>query len=163
MSTRSIAMLVLVVALVALAGGCGGDSTDDGGSGAAPSTYSDVTTAAPPLSRARFIKEADAICAEGLAATRRKAEAMLRRSKPNVLQRVLLTVVLPAVEAKAEAVSALGVPRGDEQEIETMLRGIERGLAVTRANPDYASENGNPFNSVRAAAERYGFQTCWPI
>src|SRR5262245_59616559 len=100
---RSILLFVAVAAFVTVLG-CGGG--DDG-------------ETVPALSKAEFIKKADAICKK---ADEQQINEMARAEKEipgdfNDRERqfeIVLQGALPPVEREAEQISELGIPTGDE-------------------------------------------------
>lgn len=112
-------VLAAVLAALAILAGCG----DEGG----------VETSA--LGKAAFIGKANAAC-ERLgensvtedSAYQRKSEAE-GASESVALAEMAEAVMVPAIEAKAEAIRSLGAPAGDEEKIESILAAEEEATA----------------------------------
>jgi hypothetical protein len=143
----SILPVLAVAALLAV--GCGGsDST---------------------LSKADFIAQADAICEktdktqakEFQAYEQKNAKTLSTLSPEEAEEKLIATVGLPSVLKEAEELEALGVPKGEEKEVEAILTGIE--AAVKKAEKEPESVEGDaksPFDEVDKMAGEYGFKAC---
>src|SRR5215213_7528227 len=142
----------MVVALTAIAAGCGSDDSDS-------------TSAA--LSKPEFIKEADAICADGNAAIEEEAEAFAEENdvdteKPTKAQQeeVISDVVAPNVQGQAEEIADLGAPEGDEETIEAMVEAVEKGAGELESDPALLLEGENPLGDGSKLARAYGLEEC---
>lgn len=154
------ALTFAAVGLIAafLIAGCGGS----GGT---------TTSQTPPLSKAAFIKAADAICEKAdtvkynqASAYRAKHEAELGRLSPVAAEEKLIRLFgLPAIKRQIEEVRALGAPEGEEKKVEGILNGLEKALDEAKKDP-YAIEgeyeSTNPFHRIDKAARNYGFSVC---
>lgn len=149
---RHIAFAVLAASIL-FASGCGG---------------SDSTTAS--LSKAQFVKQADAICE---AADEAQAEALQRfgEETPQLSNKqinskatqetIIKAVGLPPIRAEIKELSELGVPEGDEDQIEAIISGLEQALKQAEANPvALTDEKGGPFTEVGKLAAKYGLKAC---
>ena len=141
------------VVLAALAGCGGGDEPDD---------FSPVVS--EPLSKVEFLREADRICYSSEARIEAAAdELVLGREEPDPaeVERIAISLVVPALETEVRAIRALGAPEGDEQEVEAILAATERGIRQIEADPRGLLD-GIPVPLTRAQrlAEAYGSQQC---
>jgi hypothetical protein len=149
-SKRIIAMLVGALA-IAIVAGCGGGD-DDGDSGS--------------LTKAEFIKQADAICANGdktiSADFEDFAEEKGIKDEPDKAQQeeAIVEVVAPAVQEQADEIKALGAPDGDEKQIEAMLTAVEEGVEDLEENPSQLTEGKNPLAKGSKLARDYGLEKC---
>ncbi len=147
-STRlSVGIVLLMVA------GCGGDE---------PQTF--PPGVAQPIAKVEFLAEADRICgatndrveaaADGLVATGRQPP---RRE----VRRVVLGVVVPALEAEVRAIRALGAPSGDAPQVEAIIAATERGIAEVRADPVAVLDGPPPaLREAGRLARAYGSRHC---
>ena len=162
MSKRLIAALfgVLAIAIVAAGCGSGGDSTTGGG---------DSSESASSLTKAEFIKQADAICAKGNEAVSAEAEEFAEENeidteKPTTAQQeeVVSDVVAPAIREQAEKIDELGAPSGEEDEVAEIVAAVESGADEAEASPDSIVEGkgGGPFEEANELADAYGLKVC---
>lgn len=147
---------VLLVVLLAL--GCGGSS--------------DGTTAAAPITKKEFVKKATSICEKASQAYVQVAYASLSKEvkkQPDVPQneleyRVVGQLYAPTFRKELDEIRALGMPEGDEEEIEAILGSIEQGLKEAEEDPQRFSEDlakfGRPFERAVKLAKAYGIEAC---
>jgi hypothetical protein len=155
---RSIALLLAAAALTLIVVGCGG--SDEGTNGS-------ETTAS--LSKAEFIKEGNAICAEGNQAAEAEVEEFLKDknlpaneapSEASLVEAVE-QVFLPNIRQQLDELRALGVPSGDREQVEEMFEAIEKALQKGEENPNsLLVEGGGPFTEANKLAREYGLDKC---
>lgn len=148
------AIAISVLALAAVAAGCGGG--DDSGD-------SSSTT----LTKAEFIKEADAICVKGNEAIEEEVEDFavdndVDTENPTKEQQeeVIADVVAPGTRAQVEEISELGAPSGDEETIEAMVEAVETASTELEDDPGQLLEEGNPLAEGSKLAREYGLKEC---
>lgn len=168
--------LIFICALTAMAllvGGCGGS---DNPTGATETTSQDpagaervaeTTPEAPPLSKKAFLKRADAICDRGGEKIRReiqrnKVEYGLQDGNPTNKERekAILDLVIPTLAQQTGEIAALGVPKGDEDEVAAIVAALEKGVTETEADASLAIEGPNPFNEASQLSKKYGLKKC---
>jgi len=157
---RGVAVLAVLGVLIAAAilAGCGSDSS----SGA-----SATDEAAAPLSKAEFVKQAGAICQQGLKKKDEAVSAALKeqteqaQGAPSAQETVKLIeeTVLPAYSNTVDQLSQLGAPKADGAKVEKMMGEFETALQAVEADPAKANKT-NPFASADEAAEAYGIKGC---
>ena len=141
---------LLVLAVV----GCGGEE------GAPPP----AAPADEPPTKLEFLAEADRICLSSDARIEAAADDLVagrRDPPPAEVRRVVLGVVVPALETEVRAIRSLGAPAGDEARIEAILAATERGIAALEADPGRALDR--PPQALREAgrlARAYGSREC---
>lgn len=144
----AIAMLTLGVPAL----GCGSD---------------DSTTAT--ISKAEFIKKADAACKQtdkeleqDFLAFVAKNNIDFQKDVPEGQAREMVDSILtPAVEREIKVIRALGAPSGDEAQIDALINGLETGLQKAEAEPQIIlHETDKAFKDSSVAAQRYGLKTC---
>jgi hypothetical protein len=136
---------IFVIGLVALLSGCGGSDDE------------------PSLTKAEFIKQGDAICAE---AEEKKNAALAKAfqkkenqsSQKAVQERLVTDVALPPIAAMAEELSDLGAP---DDKATAIVEGYEAAVEEIEEDPAAAvsSEKG-PFAQPDKLAAEYGFKEC---
>lgn len=157
MRVRILALLAGGLLSVLLVAGCGGDS----GAGA---------TTAPPLSKAEFIKRADAACTQRVEEARTKFFAYGRsvaKANESPAEReehvttVAETIIVPELRQQIADVRALGAPKGDEGQVSAILSAIEKGIAKAKAHPKQAIEESEILlEPAGKLAKAYGLQVC---
>jgi hypothetical protein len=155
-------IMIGALAVALLAGGCGSDS-----SGAS----AEITVETGSLPKAAFVKRVDAICKEEKAQAIREYRDFARqkgqaaRSSPETEQEAALeiieTILAPNFEGLIDQVEELGAPRGDEQQLTTFLRALQRNIEEAQADP-VKSVNGlsSPFKQAAQLADKYGLAGC---
>lgn len=155
MSKRLLVLLVGVFALGLVAAGCGSsdDSTD---------TVEETVT----LTKAEFIKQGDEICKQTEADSETEAEEFakengftLEDASEEQLEEAVAEVLVPVLDRQVEEIGALGVPEGDEQQVEEILAAVEDASAEVADDPSLAFE-GEPLKEADKLAKDYGFKVC---
>lgn len=121
------------------------------------------------LSRAQFLNRANAICAEGIRRMGRLDEAAWRRLDPThrdvteAISNQVALALLPVREDELRRIRALGLPRGHQQYVETMLTAWEKGIEKGKADPPSLQGTGSHFAFYRAYTMgiRFGLVKCW--
>lgn len=138
--------LACTIALAWCVAGCGG-----GGS---------TTTAA--LTKAEFIKQADAICKKmdssmpSVIGRAQKEQEGVHASAAKVDEAIAIAG-LQLVQREAEELGELSPPTGDKATIAAILNGIDRAIVATEKDPTGAH---NAFAEVEKMAAEYGFKEC---
>lgn len=153
-SARFIFMSLAAVALLAV--GCGSSADGEGN-----------TTEEEAVTKAAFIKQADAIC-EQTDKTQKTEQRAFEKKYPEAdssdpwQEKIVVEVGLPPVQTMAEELSELSVPSGDEEEIEAIVDGLEQGVDEAQANPSSMLKKGSagPFTEVFKLTKEYGFKAC---
>lgn len=152
MKRASIAVLAAFVALAAIVAGCGGDDSDTSAS----------------LTKAQFVKQADAICKKGNDKIEAEFESFVKENElgeneaPSkaLQEEAIAEIVAPSVQEQVEEIDALGAPEGDEEQIEEMLTAFEEGAEELEENPSSLNEGENPIAKGSKLARDYGLVTC---
>lgn len=162
MNKRILVIPVLALATALLGLGCGGSDDTTGTAASADQA---------PLSKAEFIKKADAICAKAditheLEAReyRERHEKELNKLAPIPAEEKLIRLImLPSIRKQIAEVKALGAPKGEEQKVGKIIAGLEEAARKAEKDP-YAIEGEvpteNPFRGVDIEARDYGFEEC---
>ncbi len=146
-------VLVAVAALALVAAGCGGgDGTE-------------VTTS--DLSKAQFVKQADAVCKKGEEQIQEDFVAYAKKHKDltkptdSDYAELIDAVFVPNVNREVEELRDLGAPAGDEEQVEAMLVAREENVAAAEAEPKkLVSESSKVFAEASKLAKEYGLKTC---
>lgn len=143
-------MLVVIVTAALVVAGCGSSSSSD-------------STA---LSKAAFIKKADAICAktDGVQAAKFRTYAASHKQLLGTragMEQVIRIVGIRPVFTEVKEIAALPAPEGDEERIASILQGIEEATKKAEKEPSSTERyNGNPYLGVKKMAREYGFKAC---
>jgi hypothetical protein len=152
--SKLIAVLTAAAAIVLIVAGCGGGS--------------DSSSDSSSLSKAQFIKQADAICEKGNKENEAEFEEFAKehglseKKEPSkaVQEEAISEIVAPSVGKQIEEIDALGAPEGDEGKIEAMVAAVEEGVEEIEANPGSLTEGKNPLAKGSKLAKEYGLKTC---
>jgi predicted outer membrane protein len=158
MSKQLIAVLAGGLAVLALAiAGCGGDDDDE--------------AAASPITKAEFIKQADAACKKGeqqtqvafgafVAERRQEGEASLKPNQETYSELVDAALV-PQVEQEVAELRELGAPAGDEEQVDAFVDAREEAIELAEANPSASVTDGSKiFGKSDTLAAEYGLKIC---
>lgn len=187
MRSRLIVFLTVLVGVPALAVGCGGD--DDGGDGAAAGAAGSAETAAggdasddglsdgagsaadsvttSSLTKAQFVKRANAICRQAIEKRLRAFEAYLRENAEGKTAKQLLTDAvkesfMTGIEAESAKIAELGAPAGEEAEVEAILAAQQAAVDEVRAMETiptaFAFEPA--FGEATKLVKEYGIDAC---
>lgn len=132
------------------------------GDGGAPDTY--PAGVSRPIAKVEFLREADRICESTNARVEAAADDLVggrHDPPPAQLRRIVLGIVIPALETEVRAIRSLGAPAGDEQRVEAIVAATERGIEQIRADP--ASVLDGPPQALREASRlalAYGSSSC---
>lgn len=168
---QSLLAPLVVAALVCLAlGGCGGGEDASGGdSTAAASGGQAETIETSSLSKAEFIKQAEAICA-------REGEHFLQlissymsshapksgESEQEVAAEGVRQTLLPKFQNQIDQIRELGAPAGEEEEVEAILAAMQRAVdaLAKRKEVALATDIDQEFRPAGRLAIRYGLEYC---
>lgn len=159
----------LALALAALAlfiAGCGDSSSgSDSDNGSGGSTGDEVA-----LTKAEFIKQADALCkkvderefGEYTAWIEAEKKALKGLSPDATTEKAIRVIFIPSIRGQIGEMTALGIPEGDEEELEEFFDQVRVGLKKTEKDP--LSANGtleeSPFYGAYKVGSAYGFKDC---
>lgn len=141
--------------------GCG---ADDGSAS--------VTVETGSLSKKEFIKRADAICTARRSEFTREYTTFYQKAIPQdqpppsvAEQKVLLgdlvnEVFLPTFQQVVDEISALGAPKGDEQEVSSILTVLQERLDEIEEKPRELSQTLEPLSEPAKLADAYGLVGC---
>jgi hypothetical protein len=146
----------VMLAAVLLAG-CGGTSGSTGS----------VTAKTGSLSKAQFIKQADAICAEQLKQADTAVREYLTKNglKPtthdiSAHESEVVEAFLPAYQQEIDQIRSLGAPRGDVKQVSAILTALQWNVDEGKAKPaKFLSQEGR-FATPAALAKDYGLLEC---
>jgi hypothetical protein len=144
---RKLLGAVALSALLAALAGCGSSSGDD-----APT-------------KTEFIAKADVICRETDKRQTTKFNAYVKENGEDGSkagqEELVKEVGLPEIATELEELRALGVPEGDEDEVNAIFDGAEEALEKAEEDPGTVLQTTtDPFSDVEKLAKDYGFKEC---
>jgi len=157
---RWISGIAVAVVLLGVGVGCGGGSGD--------------TT--PEITKAQFVKKANFICAdfnrERYAAAEKEynpkqrqgshtvgspATKALEAELEEVGEELVRDVVIPSLRKELEKLESLGMPSGDEAQVEKILQSFDKGTQEIEEE-GYKGALGNQFDDFDAESKAYGLK-----
>ena len=154
----------LAIAATLLVGGCG------------ESDSSEITGQTGSLTKAEFIRRADAICRKGGSQVQREFAAYVQRNSDAVspespqseqgaaAAEIIDTIYVPGNEKQIERIGSLSAPSGDEGEVKAILAAMQDGLDEASDRPLVFIRAGSPkgpaFTEARKLARAYGLADC---
>lgn len=147
-SKARLSLPLLAVLVAALISGCGGD---------------DDSTTTATVSKAQFVKEADAICKKTELEQEKLVNKYYVRLNPNELkakgEKLVRLAALPPLQTQAEELSELPLPEQGEKEAKAYMKAFEAGLQEAEEDPKSLLE-GKAFADAEAQAAKVGFKVC---
>lgn len=148
---KALLAIGMAIALAASVAGCGGGDDD---------------TTAATLTKAEFVKQADAICGDASEKNEEEAEEFaeendftLEKATEEQVEEAISAVLVPSLNEQAEELSALGAPEGDEEQVEAIVTALEDAAAELEDDPSGAFE-GDTLAEPGKLAEAYGLEVC---
>jgi soluble cytochrome b562 len=138
------------------------------GIGACGGSDSNAESSSPPLTKAKFIKQASAICLEntedilGPIEQYMSSHADSGKSKAELTADAVRQALLPRFQKQIDEIGALGFPSGDEQEIENFLESMQQAVDSldSQQKLDLFTDLDEAFTSAKTRAEAYGLTSC---
>lgn len=159
MNTRGLCVAVAIIAALLLAAGCGSDSSGD----------SEVTVQTGSLSKAEFIKKADAICEAARTEFLTKFTAFFKAHESDLgdkqkeeafFSEMLETILGPNIEGEVEQMSTLGAPKAYAAEVASFLNALQKRIDEAHEDPTGLTGTPYPFKKAEDAAAKVGMQGC---
>lgn len=148
---KAVACSAALVAALAVAG-CG--SSDDDSS--SDDTSTDIT-------KAQFVEQANAICAGSNKAIDTAAKKVFGNGQPTQaeFESFINSTALPQVETQITAIHELGIPAGEEDQVNEILDSADSALADAKSDPTTMADQANdPFADANKLAAAYGLNEC---
>jgi hypothetical protein len=161
------ALFAGVVAIVLIVAGCGSSSGSSAGTG------DEITTSS--ISKAQFIKKADAACEKGekqiqvgigaLGAKKARERESEGEENPEPTEadyaELIDLVVAPNIENEIDEIRALGAPSGDEDQIKAFVDAREESIEIAERAPKLILRNsGKMYEQSDKLANEYGLKDC---
>jgi hypothetical protein len=135
---------------------------------ALPGCGSSDSSSTPSITKAQLIKQGDAICLkadnlefeESVEWEQQHLEELKGLSQGARVAKILLKSGIPSIIDEKEKLEALGVPAGDEAQLEAFFNSIDAAIVKARKNPLAMNVPTGPFAPVDSLARKYGFKAC---
>jgi hypothetical protein len=152
MGTRGVSTIAGALVVALIIAGCGGGSDSSSG---------------PTISKAVFIKKADAICKQGTERMAGAFVAFLKKNK-NVKhpseadeEELVGKVLVPSVKREVKELQALGAPSGDEDRVNAIVEALEEGVETAEDDPRAVVGSSDVvFGIASRLAGEYGLEVC---
>ncbi len=143
-----VALLVVGAVLWGLTG-CGGGGGDE------------------TLTKAQFEQQAKLICNKGQQEREEAIHAQLQKLEEGeskqataAMQEAAVLAVLDSYDRMTAKLADVGLPEGDEAQVEKIVDSMETAAAQVRANPQSAAGSGAPFKEADELLKAYGLESC---
>ncbi len=155
MKLRLLVPLATALAVALVVAGCG--SSDD------------TSSTEASLTKAEFVKQADAICTQGSKDinaefeefTKEKGISETKAPAKDVQEEAVESILIPSISSQVEEVKALGTPEGDEGEVEALIAAEEEVLEEGEEDPVSLLEGGSAKEKeANKLATDYGLTAC---
>ena len=158
MSKRLILLLASVLAMAIVVAGCGSSDDDSG-----------TTDVSVTVTKEQLIKQGDTICKQGNEEIEDGFERFMKENdipenqEPSDEQGVEIveTVLVPNLKTQSELIRGIGIPEGDEEQVEAMLDSLDGAIETAEEDPEALfEEDTDPFADANEKAQEYGFTQC---
>ncbi len=147
--TRSVGAVALAVLVIF--SGCGGSDEESTSTAA-------VTVKASSITKAQFVKQANAICGNG---TSRIAKVVQKAIVGDAGIEPVEKAVVPMVNQFVVEIKALGAPEGDEAKVEELLSALQEEADEVEQTPSSSMEEfAKRFKKSGNLARSYGLTAC---
>lgn len=137
--------VAMVAAAVAIAG-CGGGGSDE------------------PLTKAEFIKQANAICQQSAERRSKLIAEFIQQANPKAnrekLQEEVVQRALPTYETATQQIDELAAPQGDDEKVQKIVEAMEEAVKKAEADPHSALINEAAFKKADQLVKSYGLKDC---
>ena len=127
------------VPLVFLVIGCGGDDA---------------------IPKAEFLEKANAVCDVEFEDIDAAVDAMSDKPSQQEIEDVTVDSILPSVQKQVDGIREIGLPEGDEEEVETLLDDAQAAIDELNDDPTLVGSEEDPFIDVYPRLQRYGLDDC---
>ncbi len=141
------AAVLLVIGAVAVAG-CGGSD--------------DTSSTTAEISKDDYVTQANEVCTEGNKELRAAGqEAFSGEPSDAEIEQYVADTMAPNIQGQIDAITALGVPAGDEEQVNEFLDTAQETLDQVEADPSVLTSGGqDPFAETNQLMTEYGLTEC---
>ena len=115
-----------------------------------------------PLSKAEYVKQADAVCAKSNKAIE-EAGKRLGNGRPDeaAVEKFVKEDVIPMTEKRVADLRDLAVPEGDAEKLDKIYDSLDEALKKVEGDPIAIIKSGkDPFEDAGKQAADYGMKVC---
>jgi hypothetical protein len=114
------------------------------------------------ISKAEFVKRADAICTRANAKDAAAARARFDNRRPTRAQVTSFgtSVLIPSIQRQLNGIDALPKPKTDEGELKDLLASARRAIGKVKADPTLLVSTSSPFVDTNRKAQAFGLHVC---
>jgi hypothetical protein len=145
---RRLAIAGLLIAALGAAG-CGSSGTN-----------STKTATVPAITKTQLVAKANAICTSGNGPILAAGAKLAGHPSPGQVVAIVQNTYVPSIEGQIRAITALGVPPGEQAQITKMLALARADLNKLKRNP--ALVGTDVFGNFARVAHPYGLTACAP-
>lgn len=124
------------------------------------STTSTKTATVPAITKTELVAKANAICTSGNGPILAAGAKLAGHPSPGQVVAIVQKTYVPSIEGQIRAITALGVPAGEQAQITKMLQLAQADLNKLRRNP--ALVVTDVFGNFARVAHPYGLTACAP-
>ena len=128
---------------------------------------SDTAVAESSISKAQYVKQAEAVCQKGNEeveadfATFYRENEDVKKPTESVYVSLVEEVMEPNISAEVEELRELDVPKGDAAQIEAMLSAREESISIAEGEPKAVIDDSEKvFGKASKLADAYGLKDC---
>ena len=160
---RSMKLLALVAVGGALVvAGCG-DDEETSSTTTTPEATVATGTGGGTLPKEEFITEADQICAAGDETITAAGDSLGQSPSNADLEQFTGDVIVPSIQSQYDAIAALPVPEGEEEQVDELLSALQSGIDELEADPSLITAGDSaesPFADANKLAKEFGLTDC---
>jgi hypothetical protein len=131
-----------------------------GAAGCGSSSKSSSTATVPAITKAVLVAKANAICTSGNGPILAAGAKLAGHPSSAQVVGIVQNTYVPSIEAQIRAITALGVPPGEQAQIAKMLELARADLNKLKRNPALVATD--VFGSFARVAHPYGLTACAP-
>ena len=160
---RSMKLLARVAVGGALVvAGCG-DDEETSSTTTTPEATVATGTGGGTLTKEEFITEADQICAAGDETITAAGDSLGQSPSNADLEQFTGDVIVPSIQSQYDAIAALPVPEGEEEQVAELLSALQSGIDELEADPSLITAGDSaesPFAGANKLAKKFGLTDC---
>ena len=112
------------------------------------------------ISKTAFITQADQICKESNDELDAEGRKLGNSPSKSEVESFASDSVVPAIQQQLDQIRALGVPAGDEDQVNAILDAAQADLDKLEADPSLLESNSDVFADANKLANDYGLKVC---
>ena len=111
--------------------------------------------------KSEFLKQGNAICKAGNQKINQAFNQIQGSPTQAQAEQVVTTTVIPSIQGQIDDIRNLGIPSGDETQVNKILNDAQSALDQVKKDPSLITQNGaDPFAQANKEASAYGLTVC---